>query len=161
MVLECLECNYKCGTPFTLAFLYKIEHKDKISGCPCEDESLSGVCFKQLASPIGEAGVHSHKTNCSISGFKSSSIPISSYNSKSNSSSSSLSNSHSYSNSSPKPNPEPYPKPNPTCTNLRSSFANIKFDITNKVCSKCKAIKQITSFDKKKSNSKECNSKKD
>ena len=29
MVIECLECNYKCGTPFTLAFHYKIEHKDK------------------------------------------------------------------------------------------------------------------------------------
>ena len=29
MVIECLECNFKCGTPFTLAFHYKIEHQDK------------------------------------------------------------------------------------------------------------------------------------
>ena len=29
MAIECLECNYKCGIPFTLAFHYKIEHKDK------------------------------------------------------------------------------------------------------------------------------------
>ena len=35
MVIECLECNYKCVTPFTLIFHYKIEHKDKISGCAC------------------------------------------------------------------------------------------------------------------------------
>ena len=65
MVIESLECNYKCGTHFTLAFRYKIEHKDKISGCACGDESLSGICIEELASPIGEAGLHSHKTNCS------------------------------------------------------------------------------------------------
>ena len=45
MVIECLECNYKCGTPFTLAFHYKIEHKDEINECACGDESLSGICI--------------------------------------------------------------------------------------------------------------------
>ena len=39
-------------------------------------------------------------------------------------------------------------------------IASNKFDITNKVCNKCKVIKQITSFDKKKSKYKECNSSK-
>ena len=43
MVKECLECNYKCGTPFTLAFQYKTKHKDKISERACGDESLNGI----------------------------------------------------------------------------------------------------------------------
>ena len=108
------------------------------------DESLSGICIgeacswiKELVLPIGEAGFYSHETNCSSSGFKSNSI----------------SNSNSNSNSSPKPNPKLNPKPNPT-------YASIKIDITNKVCNKCKVIIQITSFDKKKSICKKCNSKK-
>ena len=29
MVIECLECNYEGGTPFTLAFHCRIENKDK------------------------------------------------------------------------------------------------------------------------------------
>ena len=49
MVMECLECNYKCGTPFNLAFHYKIEHWDKIG----EDGSLSGTCISELASSSG------------------------------------------------------------------------------------------------------------
>ena len=42
MVMECLECNYKCGTLFNLAFHYNIEHWDKIG----EDESLIGICIE-------------------------------------------------------------------------------------------------------------------
>ena len=129
MVIECLECNYKCGIPFTLAFHYKIEHMDKIG----EDGSLSGICIIELAYS---------------SDFKSSSNSNSNSNSSSISNSNSISNSTSGSNSSPEPspkpnpklNPKPNPKPNPT-------YANIKFDITNKICNKCKIIKQITSFD--------------
>ena len=156
MVIEVLECNYQCGTPFTLAFHYKIKLRDKISGCACGCESLSGICIKDIASPIGQAGVHSHKTNCSSSGFKSDSISSSSFHSNSNSISSSISNSSSSScsnsDSNPKPYPEPNPKPNPTHT-------NVKLDITNKVFNKCNVIKQMTSFDKKKS-CEECNPKK-
>ena len=33
-----------------------------------------------------------------------------------------------------------------------------KIDITHKICNRCRVIKQITSFDKKKSICKECNS---
>ena len=29
MELKSLDCNCKCGTPHTLLFYYKIEHKDK------------------------------------------------------------------------------------------------------------------------------------
>ena len=52
MVLESLNCNYKCGTPFTLAFHYKIEHRDKISECACGDESLKGICMSGTVSEI-------------------------------------------------------------------------------------------------------------
>ena len=45
MVIECLESNYKCGTPFALAFQYKTEHKDEINECACGDESFSGNCI--------------------------------------------------------------------------------------------------------------------
>ena len=30
MVIECLECNYKCETPFTLSFHHKLDDKDKL-----------------------------------------------------------------------------------------------------------------------------------
>ena len=52
MVIECLECNYKCETPFTLSFHHKLDDKDKISECACGDESLSGICIGGTASQI-------------------------------------------------------------------------------------------------------------
>ena len=33
MHMNCLYCNYKCGTLQTLLFHYKIEHIDKDSKC--------------------------------------------------------------------------------------------------------------------------------
>ena len=165
MVIECLECNKKCETPFTLAFLYKIEHKDRISESACGDVSLSGICMGEAVSRISGAGwhatdgVHSYKTNCSSSSFKSSSISNSSAFSNSNSISSSKSNSDSNSKSSSKSSSIPSSSPKPSST-YRVNQTNIKFDITNKICNKCKVIKQITSFDKKKSVCKECNSRK-
>ena len=100
--------------------------------------------------------VHGSTTLLLVQGFKS--------GSKANSNSNSYSGSISYSNSnaysspehssepSPKPNHKTDPEPNPT-------YANVKFDVTNKVCNKCKVTKQIISFDKKKSVCLECNSK--
>ena len=112
------------------------------------------VSAKLLRHSVKPDSVRSHKTNCSSSGFRTSSISNYSSNSNSNSSSNSISSSNYSSNfiSSPRPNSEPNPKPKPT-------YANIKFDITNKVCNKCKDIKQITSFDITKSICKECTSK--
>ena len=52
MVIKCLECNYKCGTPFTLAFHYKKEHKDEISKCVCGEQSLSGICINEFVSQV-------------------------------------------------------------------------------------------------------------
>ena len=45
MVIESLECNYKCGTQFTLAFHYKIEHEDAMIECARGDEALSAICI--------------------------------------------------------------------------------------------------------------------
>ena len=108
MVMECLECNYKCATPFNLAFHHNIEHWDQIG----EDGSLSGICMSELASSSG------FKT-CSNS--TSSSVFFSNSNFNSNSDSSL--------EPSLKPNPKHNPKPNLT-------YAKIKFDITYKVCKK-------------------------
>ena len=52
MVIECLKWKYNCGTPFVLAFYYKIEHKNKISECACGGESLSEICISGAASQI-------------------------------------------------------------------------------------------------------------
>ena len=35
MHMKFLGCNYKCGSPHTLLFHYKLEHKDKVSKCAC------------------------------------------------------------------------------------------------------------------------------
>ena len=58
MVIKCLECKHKCGLPFNLAFHYSIYHEDKISKCAHGDKTLSGICIKELASPM--------KTDCSF-----------------------------------------------------------------------------------------------
>ena len=31
MSIDCLDCNYNCGTPHILLFHYKMEHKNKVS----------------------------------------------------------------------------------------------------------------------------------
>ena len=82
MVIEYLECNYKCGTPVTLTFHLKTDHMYKINECACGNESLSGICI---------SGAGSHKKNSSSSCSKSTSISnsssVSNYNFISNSSS--------------------------------------------------------------------------
>ena len=109
MVIEYLECNYICGTPFTLAFHNKIEHKDKISKCACGDEPLSGICFDGAAWHATDGvrlQISGTTSNCSCSGSKSSSISNSSSSSISSSitNSSSSSSPSSSSNSSSSPN---------------------------------------------------------
>ena len=37
--------NYECGSHLNSPFLYKREHKDKISKCLCGSKLLSGVCI--------------------------------------------------------------------------------------------------------------------
>ena len=96
MVIKCLECNHKCGAPFNLAFHYSICHEDEIGKCVCGDKTLSGICIKELASPI--------KTDCS---FKDESGYSRSFDSSSNPSSSP----NPSSSSSPNPSIDPSPVP--------------------------------------------------
>ena len=59
--VKCQYCAYIVrydGLPFNLVFHYSICHGDKISICVCGDKSLSGICIKELASPM--------KTDCSF-----------------------------------------------------------------------------------------------
>ena len=61
MVIKCFECPHKCGLPFSLAFHYSIHHVDKIGRCECDEETLSGICLKELK----EKGCCQYgKTNC-------------------------------------------------------------------------------------------------
>ena len=52
MGIKCSVCNYEGGSPLTLPFHYKIEHKDKISKCECGSKLLSGVCISIAFSDI-------------------------------------------------------------------------------------------------------------
>ena len=54
MVIKCPECKYKCELPFNLTFHYSVCHEDKTSKSVCGDKTLSGICIKELASPIKE-----------------------------------------------------------------------------------------------------------
>ena len=56
MVIKCLECNYKCGAAFNLAFHFSICHEGKISKCVCGDKTLSGICMKTDCSFKDESG---------------------------------------------------------------------------------------------------------
>ena len=48
MHMKCLYCNYRCGTPHTLLFHYKIEHKDKVCKCACGNQTISGNCGEEI-----------------------------------------------------------------------------------------------------------------
>ena len=52
MYMKCLDCNYNCGTPHTLLFDYKIEHKDKVSKCTCGNKTRSGNCVEEISSKL-------------------------------------------------------------------------------------------------------------
>ena len=89
MLLQCLECNYKCGNIAVLKYHYESFHKDKTDKCMCGN-IISGICANDF-SPWGCS-----LKNESSSSSKSSSNPSS--NSSSNPSSSSNPNSNSSSN---------------------------------------------------------------
>ena len=143
MVIKCLECSYKCGLPFNLAFHFSIYHEDKNSKCACGDKTLSGICIKELASPM--------QTDCSFkdeSGYNSSSSinsnPDSSINSNSSSNSSFNSNSSIKSNSNYNSN---------SSINSNSKF-NTK--VLTRNCNKCNSVKSLTDFDESKYTCRNC-----
>ena len=67
MHLQCFVCNYKFGTPHTLLFQYKIEHKDKVSKCACGNQTKSGNCAEEISSKLRGTG-----SKCSSSNLRSS-----------------------------------------------------------------------------------------
>ena len=56
--IECLECDYKCGTSFTLAFHNKREQNDKISDCAYGDKSSCGLGISKAVSQSRGTGWH-------------------------------------------------------------------------------------------------------
>ena len=115
MHMKCLECNYNCGTPHTLLFQNKIEHKDKVSKCACGNQTISGNCVEEISSKLRGTASKCSSSNLrsswvtkgeapftdssSSSIFSSSSNPNSNSKPNSNSNSNSDSNSNSNSNS--------------------------------------------------------------
>ena len=73
MVLRCLECKAKFGTPHTMSFHYKLKHKDKIGECKCGDIKLRGICLTDF---IQEASGTNPNYFCSNSNSNSNPNPI-------------------------------------------------------------------------------------
>ena len=137
MHMKCLYCNYRCGTPHTLLSHYKIEHKDKVCKCACGIQTISGNCGEEISSKLRGTA-----SKCSIFSSSSSSNPNSdsNYNSNSNSDSNSNSNSESNSNSNLQSSWGTKGEATLPCHGRRlftKSHIETKFDITNKICSRC------------------------
>ena len=97
MLLQCLECNHKCGNIAVLKYHYESFHKDKTDKCMCGNIILSGICANDF-SPWGcslknESSSSSSSNPSSNSSSTSSSNPSSSSNHSSSSSSTSSSGS--------------------------------------------------------------------
>ena len=95
MLLQCSECNYKCGNIAVLKYHYESFHKDKTDKRMCGNIILSGICANDF-SPWGRS-----LKNESSSSSNSSSNPSSNSNSNSSSDPSSSSNPNSNSSSNP------------------------------------------------------------
>ena len=148
MHMKCLDCNYGCGTPHTLLFHYKIEHKDKVSKCACGNQTISGNCVEEISSKLRGTASKCSSQSVLVPNSSSSSIFSSSSNPKSDSnlrSSWGTKGEAPFSNSSPKSNSIPNSIPYPNPKNLRNSWGTkeealftdshieTKFDITNKM----------------------------
>ena len=169
MLLQGLECNYKCGNIAVLKYHYESFHKDKTDKCMCGNIILSGICANDF-SPWGcslknesssSSNSSSNPSPNSNSNSNSSSNPRSSSssnpnsNSNSNPSSSSSSSSGSGSGSNPSSNSsfgsgsiydynsnsDPHPNPNPN-PNLNPSS-----EVLTRCCNKCNYLKPLNNFD--------------
>ena len=179
--MKYLDCNYGCGTPHTLLFHYKIEHKDKGSKCASGNQTITGNCVEEIPANLRDTA---SKCSSSSSSSSSSSIFRSSSNSNlnsdsnlrsswgikgealftdsnpvSNCNSNSNSNFDSNSNSNLQSSWDTKGEATLPCHGRRpftNSHIETKNDITNKICNRCRVIKQITCFDIKKAICKEC-----
>ena len=166
MLLQCLECNYKCGNIAVLKYHYESFHEDKTDKCMCGNIILSGICANDF-SPWGcslkneSSSSSNYSSNpCSNSNSTSSSNSTSNSNSNSNSNPSSNSssnlNSNSISNSNPSSSslydynsnsdPNLIPNPNPSS------------EVLTKCCNKCNFIKTLNHFDEGKYTCRNCTS---
>ena len=160
MVIKCLECNHKCGTPFNLAFHYSICHEDKIAKCMCGDKTFSGICIKTDCSFKDEFGYNpgpNSSSNSSIDPSIDSSIdPTLDPSPNSSSNPSPNPNPSPNSSSNPSPNPIIDPSPNP------SSNPSIDLSSSSKVitrcCNRCNYVKPLTDFDESKYTCRNCTS---
>ena len=186
MLLQCLECNYKCGNIAVLKYHYESFHKDKTDKCVCGNIILSGICANDF-SPWGcslknESSSSSNFSSnpSSNSNSNSSSNPSSSSNPNSNSSSNPSSSSSSSSgsgsnpssssssgsssiydynsNSDPNPYPNSDPNPNPTPNLIPKPNLNPGSEVLTRCCNKCNYIKPLNNFDEGKYTCRSCTS---
>ena len=184
MLLQCLECNYKCGNIAVLKHHYESFHKDKTDKCMCANIILSGICANDF-SPWGcslknEYSSSSNSSSNPSSNSNSSSNPSSSSNPNSNSSSnpscssssssgsgsnpssSSSSGSGSIydynSNSDPNPNPNPNLIPNLNPNPIPNPNLNQGSEVLTRCCNKCNYIKPLNNFDEGKYTCRSCTS---
>ena len=184
MLLQCLECNYKCGNIAVLKYHYESFHKDKTDKCMCGNVILSGICANDF-SPWGcslknesSSSSNSSSNPSSNSNSNSSSNPSSSSSSNSNSnsnsnpSSSSSSSSGSGSGSNPSSssssgsgsiydynsNSDPNPNPNPNLIPNPNPNLNPSSEVLTRCCNKCNYIKPLNNFDEGKYTCRSCTS---
>ena len=170
MLLQCLECNYKCGNIAVLKYHYESFQKDKTDKCMCGNIILSGICSNDFSpwgcslknesnsssnsssNPSSNSNSNSSSNPNSNSSSNPSSSSGSSSGSGSNPSSSSSSGSGSIydynSNSDPNPNPNPNLIPNP----------NPSSEVLTRCCNKCNYIKPLNNFDEGKYTCRSCTS---
>ena len=173
MLLQCLECNYKCGNIAVLKYQYESFHKDKTDKCMCGNIILSGIC----ANNFSPWGCSLKNESSSISSSNCSSSPTSNSNSSSNPSSSSNPNSNSSSNpnssSSSGSNPssslsgsiydynsnsDPNSNSNPNPNFIPNPNLNPSSEVLTRCCNKCNYIKPLNNFDEGKYTCRSCTS---
>ena len=147
MLLQCLECNYKCGNIAVLKYHYESFHKDKTDKSMFGNILLSGICANDF-SPWGcSLKNESNSSSNSNSNSNSNTNSISSSNPSSNSSANPSSSSGSGSiydyNSNSDPN---LPNPNPSS------------EVIARCCNKCNFIKTLNNFDEGKYTCTNCTS---
>ena len=172
MLLQCSECNYKCGNIAVLKYHYESCHKDKTDKCMCGNIILSGIC----ANDFSQWGCSLKNESSSIS--SSSSNPSSNSNSNSSSNPSSRSNPNSNSSSNPSSgsgsnlssssssssgsiydynsNSDPNPNPNPNLIPIPN--LNPSSEVLTRRCNKCNYIKPLNNFDEGKYTCRSCTS---
>ena len=152
MLLQCLECNYKCGNIAVLKYHYESFHKDKTDKCMCGNIILSGICANDF-SPRG-----CFLKNESSSSSNSSSNPSSNSNSNSSSNPSSSSSSGSGSIYDYNSNSDPNPNPNPNLIPNTNPNLNPSSEVLTRCCNKCNYIKPLNNFDEGKYTCRSCTS---